>query len=176
MRGIHMLNAPLTRALEEQPLLLDHLVFKYLHRYLSLLVIFLDEVVQDSTRLPVPSLIISTHVMSRHEMRDVPEGEIIVVVVDYRRNSSVGIQLCVGGGFVLACAEIEEDRLKRQAKLLQHNLDFPVDKVYFLSWRSLHYLHGEDIPSIGTDGVGIQGELFSVRHGVLGIQAAYVSV
>ena len=55
-----------------------------------------------------------------------PDREVVVLVVDERRDAAVGVVLGVLWRLVLALLEVEVDRLVSQAELLQDEGDLPV--------------------------------------------------
>ena len=56
---------------------------------------------------------------------DLPNGEVVVSVVDKGGDAAIGVDLQVLWGLVLALAEIEVHGLVCQPKLFENNDDFP---------------------------------------------------
>ena len=57
--------------------------------------------------------------------KHLPNGEVIVLVVDDGGDATIGIDLQVVWGLVLPFSEIEVDRLVRQPEFFKNNGDFP---------------------------------------------------
>lgn len=60
---------------------------------------------------------------------NVPEHEIVVLVVDDRGNASVRVELGVLGTLVLGLAEVEVDGVVGQPELLEHGGDLPKNRT-----------------------------------------------
>lgn len=111
-------DAPLAGGLEEEPLQLVDLLFDALDRDLALRVVLVNEVSQDRVRFPTRPLghpLIPSRVPGA---KHVPNDEIIVVMVDKRRNAAVRVVLCVLWRLLLALLEVEVDGLVLQTELL----------------------------------------------------------
>ena len=56
---------------------------------------------------------------------DVPDNEVVVVMVNQGGNAAVGVVLGVLGGLLFDFLEVEELPLKTQVQLVQDHLDLP---------------------------------------------------
>lgn len=72
-----------------------------------------------------------------------PENEVVVAMVNNGWNTTVRVQFEVIRVLLLGSLEVEEDGLKSKSKLLED---------------------GSDLPSVRTANVGVESELFSMRH------------
>ena len=56
---------------------------------------------------------------------NVPEDVVVVLVIDYGRNTSVGVELCVFGFLLVATLEVEVNGLVGESEVVAENGDFP---------------------------------------------------
>ena len=56
---------------------------------------------------------------------NVPEDVVVVLVIDYGRNTPVGVELCVFGFLLVATLEVEVNGLVGESEVVAENGDFP---------------------------------------------------
>ena len=78
---------------------------------------------------------------------NVPENVVVVLVIDYGRNTPVGVELCVFGFLLVATLEVEVNGLVRESEIVTENGDFPkapgeyvVLRLTRSFWRTHHPL------------------------------------
>ena len=89
-------------------------------------VVLVDNVLQDRQSLPA---VMSAVRQPRHYNPDQPNNEIVVLVVDDRRNAAVGIDLQVFWGFMFLLAEVEIHGFVRQPEFFKDYGDFPGNRL-----------------------------------------------
>ena len=94
----------------------------------------------------------------------IPDGEVVVLVVDNGRDAAVWVDFKVFWSLMLTVLEVEEDGLIAQAKLFEDEAGFPASVQIMMSvchvMTQLKYYK----PSIGATLVRVEGELLAVRH------------
>ena len=98
----------------------------------------------------------------RHN-QNLPNSEIAVMVVNDGRDAAVGVDLQVIRTLLFSLAKIKIHRFVRQPKFFEHHGGFPENQIRFIMVVSLAR-RMRNLPAVRTSGVGVQGELFSVRH------------
>ena len=98
--------------------------------------------------------------VDRHE-EDLPNDEVVVMVVDDGGDAAVGVDLQVIWSLVFALAEIEVDRFVRQPELFENDGDFPENRIGF---QTVVTFGGANVPAVRSTLVGVQSELLSVGH------------
>ena len=101
-----------------------------------------------------------------HDRVGLPHHEVVVVVVDERRDAPVGVVLGVFRGLLLALGEVEEDVLVGEAELFQHERDFAAGAMQENEPVCEQGKNKEErySPSVEAPDVVVEGELLSVRH------------
>ena len=125
LHALVRIHGPLTRNLESEPLELDVLVQPGAGQLMGF-VVLVDNVLQDRQSLPA---VMSAVCQPRHYNPDQPNNEIVVLVVDDRRNAAVGIDLQVFWGFMFLLAEVEIHRFVRQPEFFKDYGDFPGNRL-----------------------------------------------
>ena len=106
-------NLPKVRTLpgglEEEPLELVILLLHTGHGDLVGRVVLVDEVLQDRTRFPTQYRLDSDDQTPNTISKHVPKHIVVVLVVDYRRNTAVGVVLCIFRRLVFSLVEVKVD-------------------------------------------------------------------
>jgi hypothetical protein len=97
---------------------------------------------------------------------DLPNDDVVVMVVDDGGDATVGVDLQVIWSLVLGLAEVEVDRLVCQPEFFEDDGGFPENRVSFQT-AITSGREGSNVPAIGSTLVGVQSELLSVRHSLL---------
>ena len=94
---------------------------------------------------------------------DVPDDEIVVVMIDDGGDATVWIDLQIIWTLLLAFVEVEVDRFVRQPEFFEDDGGFPEARV---SFRTTTTLGGGQVnaPAVGSTLVGVQSELLSMGH------------
>jgi hypothetical protein len=98
--------------------------------------------------------------------KDLPNDDVVVMVVDDGGDATVGVDLQVIWSLVLGLAEVEVDRLVCQPEFFEDDGGFPENRVSFQTAITFGR-EGSNVPAIGSTLVGVQSELLSVRHSLL---------
>ena len=151
-------HAPLTGDLEGEPLEFNVLVLAGAGEFV-VLVVLVDQVLQDRESLPGFQ---STTGRGDNHSEHLPNGEVVVLVIDNGGDATVGVDLQVVWGLVLSLAEIEVDRFVRQPEFFENDGDFPEGRAGFRI--PVTSAGGANVPAVGSTGVRVQGELLPVGH------------
>ena len=99
---------------------------------------------------------------------DLPNDEVVVMVVDDGGDAAVGIELQVIWSLLLTRLEVEVDRFICQPEFFENDGDFPEDRVGFQT-AAMFGMERTDVPAVGSTLVSVQSELLSVRHSLLAV-------
>jgi len=115
----------LARDLEGEPLELGVLVQAGARQFV-VRVVLVDQVLQDRESLPAFRSAMSAR---RVDKEHLPNGEVVVMVVDDGGDAAVGVNLQVFRSLLLFLAEIEVHGLIRQPEFFKNDGDFPVSRI-----------------------------------------------
>jgi len=115
----------LARDLEGEPLELGVLVQAGAGQFV-VLVVLVDQVPQNREGLPGFRSVVGAR---RVDNEYLPDSEVVVVVVDYGGDATVGVDLQKFWTLLLFLAEIEVHRFVRQPEFFKNNGDFPKSQI-----------------------------------------------
>ena len=121
-------DAPLSGCLEEKPLQLMVLLVGIRDRDTVLGVVLVDEVLHDSAGLPDDTV----EQLERQRARklwNLPDDEVVVGMVDERRDTPVRVVLCVLRALVLVFVGVEVYEFVFEAEFAQDEGDLPVPSI-----------------------------------------------
>ena len=127
------MRLPLARNLEGEPLEFDVLLLAGA-RQLMVLVVLVNQILHNRESLPGRR---SEFASDENHDQALPNGEIVVMVVDDGGDAAVGIDLQVFRSLVFLLAEIEVHRFVRQPKFFKNYGDFPENRIELRWWECI---------------------------------------